>query len=252
MCDAVTCCWRTQSTFTLRCTLPSQSSSNKIKTSLVSGLSVCLTMYAVPDWNRRTQLFLIIQWSGLVELNSGQISVYWACTPHRVVFAKQLSRWTWGASLAVQASGWGSLIICVPPEQTFTPLWPHLTPCHSAAKWGNHARGDCRFGPYTRHFSHTGSLFTLSQCLHHTKNKASTLPATIYITEKYDQDRAGGNRLDVLPQSFTEMYEFQQTLCDTVKANESTFTLTSMCQYVTTEQPWSSLKAWQPKIPASE
>lgn len=125
-------------------------------------------MHAV--WNKRTQLFLIIQRSGLVELNSGQISVYWACTPHRVVFAKQLSPWTWGATLAAQASGWGSFIICVPPEQTFTPLWPHLTPCHSAAKWGNHARGNCRFGPRTRHFSHTGPLFTLSQCLHHTKS----------------------------------------------------------------------------------
>ena len=36
--------------------------------------------------------FLIIQWSGLVERGSGQISIYRACSPNRVVFAKRLSR----------------------------------------------------------------------------------------------------------------------------------------------------------------
>lgn len=51
------------------------------------------------------------------------------------------------------------LIICVPLEHIVTPLWPHLTSCHSEAKWGNHARGNNRFGPWLNTF------FTRNCCL---------------------------------------------------------------------------------------
>lgn len=106
--------------------------------------SVCVS---IPTWNRRTQLFLIIQRSGLVARGR------YPFTEPVLSIALFLPN-GWAAEPGGQA-GQGRLqaprqrllfLICVPLEQTFTPLWPHLTPCHSAAKWGNHARGDCNFG----------------------------------------------------------------------------------------------------------
>lgn len=84
-------------------------SSNKLKASrtkkeiyqgLPNGLPICLKVYVfvhvLASFNLKSKhsALSIIQRSGLVHQSSVQISTYWACTLHRVVFANQLSCWT--------------------------------------------------------------------------------------------------------------------------------------------------------------
>lgn len=135
-------------------------SSNKLKASrtkkeiyqsLPNGLPICLKVYVfvhvLASFNLKSKhsALSIIQRSGLVHQSSVQISTYWACTLHRVVFSPT----SWAAEPKRTVQGdleEPSFIICVLLAQTLTLLWPNLVLCHSAPKRGNHARGNSRFG----------------------------------------------------------------------------------------------------------